>query len=119
MFCSDIVPALTDLNLADNQLYDLNFEFECIKNLRLLDVSYNKLKRLSNRTMERIDTFFGQPKTSRDRSRTINVIANPYVCDCNMRPMFFGLIHPMPICINGTKCDAILEFQILMLVSKY
>ena len=91
MFCSDIVPALTDLNLADNQLYDLNFEFECIKNLRLLDVSYNKLKRLSNRTMERIDTFFGQPKTSRDRSRTINMIANPYVCDCNMRPMFFWL----------------------------
>ena len=34
-FCSDLFPALTHLDLSNNQLYDLNFEFECIKNLQV------------------------------------------------------------------------------------
>ena len=34
-FCSDMFPALSHLDLSSNQLYDLNFKFECIKNLKV------------------------------------------------------------------------------------
>ena len=34
-FCSDMFPALSHLDLSSNQLYDLNFQFECIKNLKV------------------------------------------------------------------------------------
>ena len=34
-FCSDMFPALSHLDLSSNQLYDLNFKFECIKNLQV------------------------------------------------------------------------------------
>ena len=33
MFCSDLFPVLSHLDLSNNQLYDLNFKFECIKKL--------------------------------------------------------------------------------------
>ena len=88
IFCSDVVPALTDLYLANNQLYDLNFHFECIEHLRFLDVSYNKIKRLNSATMSRINEVFKTPQNSSDKISKISLIGNPYVCDCNLRPMF-------------------------------
>lgn len=92
-FCSDLFPALTHLDLSNNQLYDLNFEFECIKNLQYLDVGYNKIKRLSQKTLDRIDNFFKMPKTAADRPRKINLVGNPFVCDCNLRHLFDWLAN--------------------------
>ena len=83
-----MVPALTDLYLANNQLFDVNFQFECIEHLRFLDLSYNKIKRINRATMSRIDQVFKTPQNSTDPIRKINLIGNPYVCDCNLRPMF-------------------------------
>ena len=78
-FCG--LPALSDLYLGDNQLQDLDFNFECIKNLRFLDVRANKIKRLDRTTLNRIDQVFaGHPTT-----RKINLNLNPWVCDCNLR----------------------------------
>jgi len=88
LFCSDIVPSLTHLYLGNNQLSNLNFEFECIKKLQYLDVEYNKIKRLGRSSLQRIDRFFTQPKKSEDLIRKINLVGNPFVCDCNLRPMF-------------------------------
>lgn len=88
-FCSDVFPALTYLYLANNQLYDLDFNLTCIKKLKFLDVSYNKIKRLSKVTRDKIDRVFKQPHNSTDTDfRKINLIGNPYVCDCNLRDMF-------------------------------
>jgi hypothetical protein len=92
LFCS--LPALTDLYLANNQLYDINFGFDCIKNLTFLDLSFNKIKRISSATLERIDQVFHQPtnddadEPANNKIRRINLNHNPFVCDCNLRPMF-------------------------------
>ena len=51
-------------------------------------MSYNKIKRINTATMSRIDKMFKTPKNSTDPIRKINLIGNPYVCDCNLRPMF-------------------------------
>lgn len=89
IFCSmDAAPALSHLYLSNNQLFNLNFDFECIEKLQYLDVSYNKIKRLSQATLQRIDRYFTQPKKAEDYIRKINLLGNPYVCDCNLRPMF-------------------------------
>ena len=53
-----------------------------------MDVSHNKIKRLSTATLQRIDNYFAQPKKPDDYIRKINLLGNPYVCDCNLRPMF-------------------------------
>ena len=41
-FCSELFPALAHLDLSNNQLYDLNFKFECIKNLQVTILSTNR-----------------------------------------------------------------------------
>ena len=79
MFCD--LPALSDLYLGDNQLKSIEFEFECIKKLRFLDLQYNKIKRLDNKTLKRIDKTFGGRT-----DRKINLIQNPWVCDCYLEP---------------------------------
>lgn len=79
MFCD--LPALSDLHLGDNQLKSIEFEFECIKKLRFLDLQYNKIKRLDNKTLKRIDKTFGG-----ETGRRINLIQNPWVCDCYLKP---------------------------------
>ena len=40
------------------------------------------------KTFGRIDGFFGMPKTKDDIPRIINLVGNPFVCDCNWRHMF-------------------------------
>jgi len=79
---------LTHLYLDNNNLQDLQFGFECIKNLQFLDVSYNKIKRLQPATLQRIGKFFDMPKNENDLPRKINLVGNPFVCDCNLRDMF-------------------------------
>ena len=53
-----------------------------------LDVSYNKIKRLQPKTLERIGNFFKQPENKDSFVRKLNMIGNPFVCDCTLRPMF-------------------------------
>ena len=79
MFCG--LPGLKDLYLGDNQLKSIDFEFDCIKKLRYLDLQYNKMKRLDQQTMKRIDRKFGGNK-----GMQINLIQNPWVCDCYLEP---------------------------------
>jgi Leucine-rich repeat (LRR) protein len=85
MFCD--LPGLKDLYLGDNQLKSIEFEFDCIKNLRYLDLQYNKIKRLDEHTMKRIDKAFGGRT-----GRKINLIQNPWVCDCYLKPFIDWVI---------------------------
>jgi len=93
LFCSGAVPNLSDLYLGNNQLQDINFNFECIKDLRFLDLSYNKIKRLDKTSLARIDKVFHQPHDNSDIPRKINLIGNPFVCDCYLRPVFDWLMN--------------------------
>ena len=56
--------------------------------LQFLDMSYNKIKRLQPATLQRIGKFFDMPKNENDLPRKINLVGNPFVCDCNLREMF-------------------------------
>jgi Leucine-rich repeat (LRR) protein len=79
MFCD--LPGLKDLYLGDNQLKSIEFRFDCIKKLRFLDLQYNKIKRLDGHPMKQIDNAFANQK-----GRKINLIQNPWVCDCYLKP---------------------------------
>ena len=49
MFCSDLFPVLSHLDLSNNQLNDLKFKFECIKKLTVgtyFDYPYNVFMKL-------------------------------------------------------------------------
>lgn len=85
MFCD--LPGLKDIYLGDNQLKSIEFEFECIKKLRFLDLQYNKIKRLDDHTTKRIDAVFANQK-----GRKINLNQNPWVCDCYLKP-FIGWVR--------------------------
>ena len=50
MFCS--LPNLSQLYLADNQLSDINFDLNCLKTLRHVDLQGNKIKRLDKVTIQ-------------------------------------------------------------------
>ena len=84
LFCS--LDSLMDLYLENNQINDINFGFSCIKNLRFLDLSYNKIKRLRTSTLHRIDDTFHQPHKETDPPRILDLRGNPFVCDCNLLP---------------------------------
>lgn len=103
LFCS--LPALTDIYLGDNQLVDVDFGFECVQNLRYLDLSYNKIKRLDAISLKKIDTYFGEKD---GKYRKINLNQNPFVCDCYLRTFYDWLsrtkaVHDMTNlrCFNG------------------
>ena len=86
------MPSLTRLILSNNQLHDVDLEFECMEKLQFLDVSYNKIKRLDKHTLTRIENWFVQPPESwrktPNTTRKINMVNNPYLCDCNLRDMY-------------------------------
>jgi hypothetical protein len=82
LFCD--LPALMDLHLGDNQLTDINFSLACMKNLRYLDLEFNKITNLRKVTLDKIETAF----TSKTSNRQINLQGNPFKCDCYMRPFF-------------------------------
>ena len=85
MFCA--LPSLTDLYLGDNQLQEVNFSLKCLKQLRYLDLEYNKIKRLTNRTLKKFDEAFSMSK-----DKTINLKGNPFHCDCELRNLYDWLI---------------------------
>lgn len=88
LFCSGVLPELSDLYLGDNQLQDINFDFACIKKLHFLDLSRNKIKRLDKLTLNRIDNVFHMPHNKNDSIRKIDLTGNPFVCDCYLRDLY-------------------------------
>jgi len=81
LFCGQNLPDLEELYLGNNQLQKLDLNFECIEKLHFLDLSYNKIKRLSEKDLDRIGRNF-------DDTKKIDLTGNPYVCDCYLRPLF-------------------------------
>ena len=49
IFCS--LSHLMDLQLGDNNISDINFNFNCIENLRFIDLRNNRIHNLSNKTL--------------------------------------------------------------------
>ena len=49
MFCQ--LASLEELYLGDNQLQGVEFDLGCLRNLRHLDLEYNKIRRFDNSTL--------------------------------------------------------------------
>ena len=114
MFCG--LPGLKDLYLGDNQLKSIDFDFGCIKQLRFLDLQYNKIKRLDGHTMQQIDNKFGGQKRMQ-----INLIQNPWVCDCKSIPFYYDLTPNSPISqsLRNALSDSIICQPPANLLGKY
>jgi len=70
------LPNMNVLNLSQNSLRNIDFEFSNIKMFKILDVSYNLLTALQTSTVQRFSTLM---ETS---NLTINLLGNPLQCSC-------------------------------------
>lgn len=86
LFC--VLPNLTDLYLGDNQLETINFSLDCLEKLRYLDLQYNKIKRLDQKTIEKIERVFAY-----NDNRTLSLKGNPFRCDCNLKNVYQWLAN--------------------------
>lgn len=87
LFCS--LPNLSQLYLADNQLSDINFDLNCLKSLRHVDLQGNKIKRLDQATLDKIDSYFARGGIE----RKLDLYENPFVCDCHLRTFYDWLLN--------------------------
>lgn len=58
IFCS--LPSLMDLQLGDNNISEINFNFDCIQNLRFIDLRNNKIHNVSNKTLMKFEELPNQ-----------------------------------------------------------
>lgn len=89
MFCD--LPNLSELLLSDNQLQKIEFSLNCLKQLRYLDLQYNKIKRLDNATLHKLEKAFGG---SHNSQKVLKLNENPFVCDCHLRNFFDWMLTP-------------------------
>lgn len=82
LFCD--LPSLMDLHLGDNQLTDINFSLSCLRQLRYLDLEYNKITNIPKKTLDLLEDVFGNHSSTSQ----IDLHGNPYTCDCHMMPFF-------------------------------
>eukprot|EP00096_Caligus_rogercresseyi_P003335 TRINITY_DN1619_c0_g2_i2.p1 TRINITY_DN1619_c0_g2~~TRINITY_DN1619_c0_g2_i2.p1 ORF type:complete len:414 (-),score=90.60 TRINITY_DN1619_c0_g2_i2:1473-2714(-) len=84
MFCA--LPSLRELYIGDNQLQSIDIDTDCLKQLTLLDLRYNKIKRLDKATIDKLEIAFGNNAGNQERRLIMN--ENPFHCDCHLRPFF-------------------------------
>ena len=83
------------LNLNNNCLWLINFEFTHMKNLTMLDLSFNSLTQLNAETRDRIDMM----KTISPQFR-INLRGNPLECSCSNLPFVHWIYNNRPLFAN-------------------
>jgi len=80
MFCPLV--ALEELYLGDNQLQGVEFDIQCLRNLRHLDLEYNKIRRFPNSTLRTFDRVFGSDNSE---AKQLNLKGNAFRCDCHLK----------------------------------
>lgn len=82
VFCD--LPSLRDLHLGDNNLRELNFNVNCLKNLRFLDLERCKFANVRAKDMALMDSL--QTMAGRTTNLTVDLSLNPFICDCSLAP---------------------------------
>ena len=80
MFCPLV--SLEELYLGDNQLQGVEFDIKCLRNLRHLDLEYNKIRRFPNSTLRTFEKVFGSDNSE---SKQLNLKGNAFRCDCHLK----------------------------------
>lgn len=130
VFCD--LPSLRDLHLGDNFLKDINFEVNCLKNLRFLDLERNKFDFVKTHDLLLLNELEARP------DRTTNLIVdfnlNPFTCDCKISAFrtwihstnvtvrnketlmcFHNKVDPLPILeLDMTECSAAIAAATIM-----
>jgi len=86
IFCN--LPSLMDLQLGDNNLTDINFNFDCLKNLRFMDLRDNRIHTLAHYTLNQFDYM---PYDGANIK--IDLMGNPFICDCNIVDLLHWMNH--------------------------
>lgn len=81
VFCD--LPNLMDLHLGDNLLKELNFNINCLKKLRFLDLERNKFEFFRQRD---INTLEELERSRKKINLTVDFSNNPFTCDCAIFP---------------------------------
>lgn len=115
VFCD--LPSLMDLHLGSNLLTGLDFDIDCLKHLRFIDLEQNKIKVLTSQELEMLDEL-----PARNQNLTLDLRNNPFSCECafselfdwfsvtkvNIREKdFIHCIHYRGTAEEGTKMDCI------------
>lgn len=77
VFCD--LPSLMDLHLGDNLLKEINFNVNCLKKLRFLDLQRNKFEFVKQRDINALEEL---NKSRKNINLTIDFLDNPLTCDC-------------------------------------
>lgn len=79
VFCD--LPNLMDLHLGDNLLEGLNFNINCLKKLRFLDLERNQFTMLKARDLNALDEL---AKSRKHVNLTVDFWDNPFTCNCSI-----------------------------------
>ncbi|KAK3896135.1 hypothetical protein Pcinc_000184 [Petrolisthes cinctipes] len=96
IFCQ--LPALEQLHLGQNRLFDFDFRIDCLHSLLYIDLEMNIIPRLSDDAMTRLDSVL-KPT---NKSLQIKMTENPFSCDCRSKNFFHWL--------NTTKVE-VMEWE--------
>ncbi|KAM7361927.1 trophoblast glycoprotein isoform 1-T2 [Cochliomyia hominivorax] len=135
VFCD--LPSLRDLHLGDNFLKDINFEVNCLKNLRFLDLERNKFEFVKTHDLVLLNDLQAQP--NRLTNLIVDFNLNPFTCDCKISPFrtwihstnvtvrnkeslmcFHNKVDPLPILeLNMSECTAAIAAATMMFTTAH
>lgn len=78
VFCD--LPNLMDLHLGNNLLKEINFNVNCLKNIRFIDLEGNKFEYLKQKDLSSLDDLMSS--RPQNQSLMIDLTKNPITCDC-------------------------------------
>lgn len=107
---------LTDLYIGDNELKELNFDIECLPNLRFIDLQANKIERFTEKDFISFDSF-----SRNNRTLGIDIHNNPLVCDCVVNNLYFWLRKTkVAVRNNGTiQCHCLHDVNHTIFLNDY
>lgn len=95
VFCP--LPRLLDIHLSNNQLTGIDFNINCMPNLRFIDLEGNRIRGLSDEKLSALDTV-----QSGNKSLVIDLSNNPFSCGCNIENLYSWL-HTTRVTVRNSE----------------
>lgn len=95
VFCP--LPRLLDLHLSNNQLTGIDFNLDCMSNLRFIDLEGNHIRGLSDEQLSTLDNV-----QSGNKSLVIDLSNNLFSCGCNIEKLYSWL-HTTKVIVRNSE----------------